>query len=842
MSNNAIKLKLQNFRRFANTGEIVFQPGLTIISGPNGSGKTTLTESLIYALFGPSAKQGKNTLDILSDNAVGNIIVECELIIDQQLVKIVRKGKVAELWVNNSPIVQDIPSSMKIANKQIQQMLGGLNRDQFERVYVALQGDTAGLVEEDRKVRYDIIERVLQLDVLRQALELQDSHRSEAAGSILGQGTAACYDLQLDENTRTLLAQFKAARKLQNRLEHAQKFLKKIDQTISGQKIEAELAQQHLNETDAQVVLLAKKAEAQNTLVESQKKRCREFDQLQARYQGFAMEIAQQDGQITAVQTEIQRFEDTLKVAEQYAEVAQEYQQLSLSISEKEQRLQQLPHIKTCYQILTRAKVKVSEQERQLSLFGRAEEELQKAQRQESAAKQQRENLLQEDPLYEAELHAWNQDNAMLLQIEKQSREAVKMLQENSSDARCPTCNQHFIEHTPEQRIQHLQRWLHDELPRQRIQLDIRKGQLDQRAAQRRQDQQAADKKYLNSQTALESCKSAIKQRDLLREQYDTAEIELGQAQSAWNDLEETSDYNPSEEDTIKEELKELRKQADNLFEKATLYNQILQLQQDIAERQSTLKRHAEDREKLQQQQTELGYQPELHQAAKEALEAQQADLAQTKQEQITAQAEFEQARANVQQAKQILARAIDHHDRFETSVQEFYKEDRLYTLLDEFKKHFFEANTKEVFTRTTQLLQHAITDQSILGIQFDGQNLSYLDASGATRPVSRLSGGEKSLVGLCLRIALAEQAQAIIRTGKVSFLILDEVLSSLDDERCGAVQRIFEDVQQRGIFEHILMITHLDSVKQGWRAAGLEVRRKDTKTSEIIPIAPGAV
>ena len=100
----------------------------------------------------------------------------------------------------------------------------------------------------------------------------------------------------------------------------------------------------------------------------------------------------------------------------------------------------------------------------------------------------------------------------------------------------------------------------------------------------------------------------------------------------------------------------------------------------------------------------------------------------------------------------------------------------------------------------------------------------------------------EKALVGLCLRIALAEQAQAIARSGRVKFLILDEVLSSLDDERCDAVQRIFADVQKRGIFEHIIMITHLDSVKQGWHANGLVVQKVDGKMSTVISVSPGEV
>jgi DNA repair exonuclease SbcCD ATPase subunit len=65
-------------------------------------------------------------------------------------------------------------------------------------------------------------------------------------------------------------------------------------------------------------------------------------------------------------------------------------------------------------------------------------------------------------------------------------------------------------------------------------------------------------------------------------------------------------------------------------------------------------------------------------------------------------------------------------------------------------------------------------------------------------------------------------------------------VLSSLDEERRDAVQRIFEDVQRHGIFEHIIMITHLDTIKQDWHAAGLEVRKVGSKSSVVNPVIPG--
>jgi DNA repair exonuclease SbcCD ATPase subunit len=199
-------------------------------------------------------------------------------------------------------------------------------------------------------------------------------------------------------------------------------------------------------------------------------------------------------------------------------------------------------------------------------------------------------------------------------------------------------------------------------------------------------------------------------------------------------------------------------------------------------------------------------------------------------------------AQLNTQAAQKDVESSRSYHSRFSAYIQEYHREERLREHLEEFKKHFFEANTEEVMRRTTELLMHAITDQSILGVKFDKDELQYLDAGYSPRPVSRLSGGEKALVGLCLRIALAEQAQIITKTGRLKFLVLDEVLSSLDDERSEEVKRIFDDVLQRGIFDHIIMITHLDTVKQSWHAHWLSVQKLDGKISRVVLGPPGEV
>jgi DNA repair protein SbcC/Rad50 len=189
-----LKLKARNFRRFQEPEPVIFLPGLTIVSGPNGAGKSTLVEALIYALFG--AKRGQAG-DIQPDSATGATGVECELIIDGQTVRVCRFNDRAELWINNALQVQDISTSSRVANTQLRRLLGGLTREQFEGTYVALQGDTAGLVEEktkrDRDQRREIIESVLQLEVLRKAVENQERLRDRTLDEAKDKGKS-CID------------------------------------------------------------------------------------------------------------------------------------------------------------------------------------------------------------------------------------------------------------------------------------------------------------------------------------------------------------------------------------------------------------------------------------------------------------------------------------------------------------------------------------------------------------------------------------------------------------------------------------------------------------------------
>lgn len=847
MKQHDLTLQLQHYRRFVETGVIAFEPGLTIIGGPNGAGKSTLIDAFLYALFGPKSKQSHN--DICTDSLNKEVRVECSLHIDDQEVHIIRSGNIAELGMNNVIQVQGGPGSGKAVTRRVTALLGGLTRDQFEHTYVALQGETAGLVAEKASDRRRVIEKVLQLEVLTKAVELQTKRCESAKGGILSLGKLICDDLSLDTKARNYLQSFQGARTTSSRAQHTQHLLKSIEQVITERQQQQQRAEDQVAQEEARIDDTEKQRQEHKLLVIKAQNAYGEQEKRQATYNRYQEIIAGVEGRLTQNRLDVEECQATIQQANQYAEASATYQQLQALIESDAVRLVRIPHIRSFYNTFITNKERLKELDSQLKVLKDVDEESSQAQEDTEQGRQQWEILSNNDPT-QADNNTWLTQKSIVEHEEKQNREALKVLTNGTSDACCPTCNQPFTEHSSEHRIQHLNTWLNETLLRQREELQQQKQSIDAKKQRWMKDKQKAYSDYEQLREKAFAKEKQVLKRDALDTERRQIHPNFLKSQQEWLELKEDvsadQEENPDdrlnawrkEEADLQNRLNDRRERAKELKTQADMYARLAEFVQNLTKKELEQEQLAGKKQELLEQQEQLHYTPETFQATKDALRKANEELGRIQEQLHKEELSLREAKSIVQSAQEGMEKAQLYHNRFETSVREYYREERLREHLEEFKKHFFAANTDEVMRRTTELLMHAITDQSILGVQFEGEELQYLDASYSARPISRLSGGEKALVGLCLRVALAEQAQTIIKIGRVKFLVLDEVLSSLDEERCEAVKRIFEDVLQRGIFEHIVMITHLDTVKQSWHAHGLAVQ-KEGKTSTVTSVSP---
>lgn len=88
-----------------------------------------------------------------------------------------------------------------------------------------------------------------------------------------------------------------------------------------------------------------------------------------------------------------------------------------------------------------------------------------------------------------------------------------------------------------------------------------------------------------------------------------------------------------------------------------------------------------------------------------------------------------------------------------------------------------------------------------------DQYDIQYRNDQGELKSFANLSGGEKDVFALALRLSIAE-----LRASNIGFLVLDEVFESLDPDRQQATWNLLES--QSKIFEQVFLVTHVNSLQ----------------------------
>ena len=822
---------MKNFRRFAESTTVAFQPGLTVVGGENGAGKSTMIEALLYVLFG--TQKGRSD-GIRSDNATEDPEVCCELTLHNHDVVIKRTGSVVELHIDGAIVVQPLPGSHTSAQRKLATLLGDLTRDQFERTYIALQGDTAGLVDENAGVRRKIIENILQLDVLQRAFKMQEEQRTLARNSIIAKGNYLCDLVHLEELSQQPWRKFQAARGQRQQQDQIQRFQVKMQQAIQQCLVDATAAADSAGQAQCSYQHSELVYQQSYDKLEDAKSTLSQQDELRDCFFVLEHKISKYDGQIALLEHQLAGAELEMKQAQACAQASQRFDAHVTERDRLRERFSTLRTIKFHFEALEETRRAYEQAQEELNALGDVDIILVAAQRRADGMHQQWDALQQHDPTT-AVFNQLHSEEGRLKQQQQEAEYALDTLDHNPGNALCPTCYQPLAAHTLEQRRHDLRQWLGTALPA--LLHEQEQHYISLKAEQERWKQQCNEvcaiwQRILN--TDVEEARNNVQQRDWLRQDVHSCKQKLDDAEQNWSQLGETSPYDPQEIDRVRDqgdnlnaEIAALKADAERFKSLDKLVMQHVSIKDQLNTMRANSQQHRVD-------QAATGYDDTAYEQAKLLRDTRQNELNTALREQEQARSRSREARRDADDRQKEAQAAEQHYTEFTTNLQDFQRQDQLLVLLDQFRQHFFTVNTEHILQRAAELIQFAASDQSILGIEFDGEALKYRDASHILRSISRLSGGEQALVGLCLRIALAERAQALTGTGRVRFLILDEVLSSLDGERRDAAQRIFADVLQRGVFEHIIMVTHIESVKQNWQSHGLEVLKTGSKTSVV--------
>lgn len=298
----------------------------------------------------------------------------------------------------------------------------------------------------------------------------------------------------------------------------------------------------------------------------------------------------------------------------------------------------------------------------------------------------------------------------------------------------------------------------------------------------------------------------------LLAKQQDNYQ-EIKEAENELKKISQTPDKITALDESLSE-LKEKLRTAQNT--KNTLHG----LQQEILAIKNTkeqllvlekeIKDNKTSSELLNEKITQLNFKETDYKSAKAKYEAAQGLVQASRLQKVRLEGKMREQSAMLKRSEGEL---LEQEEK-RADLKEYKKQQLLLDESDQVLSDFRHALNASIRPRLSELASQYMAELS------DGRYTS-LEVSDTFSPViyedgilkNVLSGGEEDLVNLCLRLSLSGLIAE--RAGhSLSFLILDEVFGSLDENRRFNVLTLLERLQNR--FEQILVITHLDDIKDG--------------------------
>jgi exonuclease SbcC len=156
----------------------------------------------------------------------------------------------------------------------------------------------------------------------------------------------------------------------------------------------------------------------------------------------------------------------------------------------------------------------------------------------------------------------------------------------------------------------------------------------------------------------------------------------------------------------------------------------------------------------------------------------------------------------------------IERFDERQLELERLRREVRLFDECDRIVSDFRRYVNTSIRPRMAELASEYLTDLTdgrYSAVELGEDFTPTVVEDGEAKSV--ISGGEEDILNLCMRIALSHMLAE--RAGQsFSLLMLDEVFGSLDEGRRGNVLALLEKLRRR--FEQIIIITHLDDIKDG--------------------------
>ena len=772
-------LRLCNFRQHIDT-RIEFETGITGIIGPNGSGKTTILEAIAWALYGmPAARGNRESIRSFRATPRASVKVELDFELGGHRYFVSRGLTSAELYLDGAtaPIATSITGVTDMLRRRL-----GMSHDEFFNTYFTGQKELSVMAAMGPAERGQFLSRVLGYERLRIAQQLIRDHRNAVAA----QATGLRSGMPDAEVVSTALAE--AERRLgtaELRAQNAEARRVSARSVFDGVTPRWESMQRERDALQA-VVAEIRVAEGERSSLE------REAARIDAELVGIETardelnRVAAELAPLSDLEIELKRLERACNEAARrrtLAETAAAVVEELTHLGERRAKIDTAPVLEAeAVAALAASRVELE----------RAQREFEVAQtdwvRDRQEAETKRQSLLDQ------------------LRDVAQQREQIVELGENGV---CPICARplqtHFrtvLEVLDAQaesitvdgkyyraRIEQL-----TSTPPDVVVLDERRRQLVDEMAK-------LERRVARVQAAVQELIVLTRDVATKEERLKTVEAELSTISVSY-DAERHVEVKRLVEHLIPLSLRSAR-----------LTTQLEREPLLVAERARTIDVTAQIDERLTALTLKwngLQFSEESFSEMRERYELCAAELRAAELSAVAANSETASARSALALADQARADLAKNEQQLNELVRDRRLHDELDRAFSDLRTDLNQTLRPEISDLASRFIRE-LTDGRYSEIELDDQYNIIVLEDAIPKPV--ISGGEEDLANLVLRLAISEMIAE--RAGQAfSLLILDEVFGSLDDARRHNVVDLLRRLQDR--FEQVILITHIESVREG--------------------------
>ena len=774
-----ISLEMENFRQHS-CSKIAFNDGITLISGTNGSGKSTVLEAISWAIYGTEAARGnKNTIKWNKAPARSKVGVVLTFELDNERYRVNREFNKSEVFLNDNeaPVAVGQDEITKYLTDRL-----GMSRVEFFNTYFTGQKELNFLGNQKATERKNFISKVLNYEKVRTTQEkirvAKNSLNSEITGIKQGLGSLETLEEEknqalqmLDEYKKTTVVQKDEFSGLSLQISEVEPEWEKIKEV----KDKHDKSSQELGFLSEKAEFLSKNIENRRIQLKSLELKLKELNQsssIEAEYRELSGKIS-----------ELEKLQE--KAAEKQRLTSRQ-ENLSREITEKQVLLNE---------------VIASGKEKKVIIDGIPDvkdglDKLNKA--------------LQE---LEQELNSNRREKEVLInqkQLETAKyKKQLAIIEDKGENGVCPTC----------------ERPLSDEFNKVIGQFKSNIDLLNSEITVLSQELQA----LTGEPEAIAEHKKLKTEKEKDYNELNKFEGQYQEERNRYKLLKLEIDTKTAEIETIKKELaghnynfniEELKSHREAIIPLRKKYEEVLKLKAETTNLETVKNELDKDQNAFSEVVTK-----------KTNVETSLNQLKYSEDDYLKLKNQVTELKEQFYKSKEALIKSESEQKNIESLIDRIASQEKAYKEklrllqekqddlnhlieLDKFYGAFLDKLNDRARPEISELASeylHELTDGRYSELEINDKYEINLIDDGEIKPV--ISGGEEDIANLCVRIAISRMIAQ--RSGKaLTLLILDEVFGSLDESRRNNVMSLLNRLI--GNFEQVIVITHIDEVKEG--------------------------